>query len=110
MALRSEKKSLVNLMSNRQYLDYLLERPEISCESYFCFEQACARDKRIVPYLFTLSRCSPRELDGFRVFYKKYLDKSGIDAPADWDLLVASLESDPVLMVTFVAATQYYFL
>lgn len=116
MALRGEKKPPLSLMSNRQYLAYLLDRTsgadgqEVNCENYFCFEQACARDKRIVPYLFTLSKSSRSEAEGFKVFYRKYLDKAGIDAPADWDTLVASIDADPVMMVTFVAAAQYYFL
>ena len=99
-----------NLMNNSQYIKYMLEKNDIPYENYFCFEQACARDKRIVPYLYTLSKCSKREIDGFKVFYHKYLDKAEIDVPVDWDDFISSLESDPVHMVTFIAAAQYYFL
>jgi hypothetical protein len=97
-------------MNNNQYLKYMLEKNDIPNENYFCFEQACAQDKRIVPYLYTLSKCSKKELEGFKVFYLKYLQKAEIEVPTDWDVLISSLESDPVLMVTFIAAAQYYFL
>lgn len=99
-----------SLMNNTQYLRYILEKNDISYENYFCFEQACARDKRIIPYLYTLSKCTKREIDSFKIFYFKYLEKAGIDVPSDWDTFLSNVDSNPVMMVTFIAASQYYFL
>lgn len=94
-----------HIIGSQQYLEYLALKLRRNDWSEY-LKQNDPSDI-LLPYKYTFDQVTPREISSFMIFYKIYLDKSEIEyGNLDFD----SIEKDPVLLVTFIMAAQYYFL
>lgn len=101
-----------HILCNANYIGHMLDRWNITFDTLDKFKETC-NSPYLYPYIFTIMKSSEKERQGFKIFYNNYLQKSGIDplppCANEHDLYV-TIANDPVLLVTFVIAAQYYFL
>lgn len=94
-----------HIIGSQQYLEYLsLKLKKNTWPDYIKNHDA---NDVLLPYKYTFENVSPSEISAFMIFYKIYLDKSEIEYS---DLDFDSISRDPILLVTFIMAAQYYFL
>lgn len=94
-----------HIIGSRQYLEYLaLKLKKNTWPEYVKNHNS---NDILLPYKYTFEQLSHTEIAAFMIFYKVYLDKSEIEYDKlDFD----SIAKDPILLVTFIMAAQYYFL
>lgn len=94
-----------HIIGSQQYIEYLaLKLKKNSWPEYVKHHDI---NDILLPYKYTFDQLSPTEISAFMIFYKIYLDKSEIEyEELDFD----TISKDPVLLVTFIMAAQYYFL
>lgn len=94
-----------HIIGSQQYIEYLT----LKLKRNTWPEYSKLRDSSdvLLPYKYTFDQVTPQEICSFMIFYKNYLDKSEIEYDQlDFD----SISRDPILLVTFIMAAQYYFL
>ena len=94
-----------HIIGSQQYIEYLA----LKLKRNTWPEYSKLRDPSdvLLPYKYTFDQVTPQEISSFMIFYKNYLDKSEIEYE---HLDFESISKDPILLVTFIMAAQYYFL
>jgi hypothetical protein len=107
------------LISNKQYVEYLLKKNGLSNEDYKSFIFINSNENTnttLLPYLYTLSKISEIDYYYFKMFYFNYIEKSGIGEDYAYNLdydksgFIKYISQDIVLTITLIIAAQYYFL
>jgi len=107
------------LISNKQYMEYILKKNSLSNDDYKSFIFINSSDDMnviLMPYLYTLSKISESDYYYFKMFYFNYIEKSGICEDFPYNIndekaeFIKYISQDIVLTITLIIAAQYYFL
>lgn len=94
-----------HIIGSQQYIEYLALK--LKKNTWPDYVKEHDSNDILLPYKYTFEQLSQSEISAFMIFYRVYLDKSEIDYDQlDFD----SISKDPVLLITFIMAVQYYFL
>lgn len=104
-----------NLISNQNYIYYILTRYKKSYEDYDNFLCKNVHDHiDLKPYLYTLSLQTPKDIQKYKIFFASYLVKSGMMEIENMGQFFKDPElfinkSDD-LIISCIICMQYYFL